>query len=78
MLGISKRGNTSLRTLLIHGSRAVYLHHHKKETKEAQWLGKRAQRRHHNVAVVAQANKLAGYAWAVLNRGTPWVEGAPA
>lgn len=73
LLGISKRGNTQLRTLLIHGSRAVFYHSHRKSSPQADWLASLAQRRHKNVAIVALANKTARRAWAVLQRGTPWI-----
>lgn len=62
LLGISKRGDTYLRTLLIHGARAVQLH-----TKEpTKWLQDIGQRRPSNVVTVALANKMARTIWAVL------------
>ncbi len=73
LLGISKRGNTQLRTLLIHGSRSVYYHSHRKPGPQSDWLASLTQRRHKNVAIVALANKTARRAWAVLQRGTPWI-----
>ncbi|WP_369858260.1 transposase [Acidovorax sp. 69] len=63
-LGISKRGNTYLRTLLIAGARAVIARSGKSDGME-----RLLQRRHHNTVVVALANKMARTAWAVLARG---------
>jgi transposase len=62
LLGISKRGDTYLRTLLIHGARAVQ-HHTKAPTR---WLQDIGQRRPPNVVTVALANKIARTIWAVL------------
>jgi len=61
LLGISKRGDTYLRTLLIHGARAVL---HARET--GPWLKQLSQRRPPNVVIVALANKIARTIWAVL------------
>lgn len=63
LLGISKRGDTYLRTLLIHGARAV-LSHAKKNPPA--WIEKLLQRRPLNVAIVALANKMARTLWALL------------
>ena len=62
LLGISKRGDTYLRTLLIHGARAVLLH----AKTPSPWLQQLSQRRPLNVVVVALANKIARTIWAVL------------
>ncbi|WP_211454898.1 IS110 family transposase [Collimonas antrihumi] len=62
LLGISKRGDTYLRTLLIHGARAVLMH-----TKEpGTWLQDLGKRRPPNVVTVALANKMARTIWALL------------
>lgn len=66
LLGISKRGNLNLRTLFIHGARAVLQVKEKQSPGLSHWLIQLASRTHHNVAVVALANKLARIAWAVL------------
>lgn len=63
--GISKRGDTYLRTLLIHGARAVIRQLERKADVQG-WLGKLLGRRHKNIAAVALANKNARIAWAVL------------
>ncbi len=62
MLGISKRGDTYLRTLLIHGARSVLTHNKNPST----WQQELIKRRPHNVAVVAMANKTARTIWALL------------
>lgn len=64
-LGLSKRGDTYLRTLLIHGARAVIT-----RGIRSPWLDSLLQRRPFNVVVAAMANKLARTIWAVLYRGT--------
>jgi transposase len=68
LLGISKRGNTYLRTLLIHGARATMSSLSKSQTALGEWLRKLLARAHYNVVVVALANKLARLAWATMRR----------
>jgi transposase len=68
LLGISKRGDTYLRTLLIHGARSVIQAASRKEQKEG-WLQRLLGRRNPNVAAVALANKNARIVWALLARG---------
>lgn len=68
-LGISKRGDTYLRTLLIHGARAVIRFAENKVEPES-WLRKLIARRNKNVAAVALANKNARIIWALLSRDT--------
>lgn len=69
LLGISKRGDTYLRTLLIHGARSAILAAQRKAGNDNDsWLGKLLQRRNHNVAAVALANKNARLVWALLAR----------
>ena len=67
LLGISKRGDTYLRTLLIHGARSVVRTAACRRGPE-DWLIKLQQRRTHNVCAVALANKNARMAWALLAR----------
>ncbi|MBB5201855.1 hypothetical protein HNR39_003713 [Glaciimonas immobilis] len=64
LLGISKRGDTYLRTLLIHGARAVIRFADNKPS--ATWLNNLFSRRNKNVAAVALANKNARVVWALL------------
>jgi transposase len=69
LLGISKRGNCYLRTLFVHGARAVLQFQEKQSPALKAWLAQLTSRVHFNVAVVALANKLARMAWAVLATG---------
>jgi transposase len=69
-LGISKRGDAYLRTLLMHGARAVVIR--AKDGPTWPWLAALLQRRPYSVAVAAVANKLARTIWAVLARGQAW------
>jgi transposase len=66
LLGISKRGDVYLRTLLIHGARAVLRHLEHRPAKANRWLARLVARRNRNVAAVALANKNARIAWALL------------
>lgn len=70
LLGISKRGNAYLRTLLIHGARAALKPLAESETALGEWLRGLLARSHRNTVVVALANKLARIAWAILRRDT--------
>lgn len=65
---ITRRGDAYLRRLLVHGSRAVVRWRRRKPNDSDPWLGKLMERRHPNVATVAQANKTARIAWAVMTR----------
>jgi transposase len=69
LLGISKRGDRYVRTLLIHGARSMALRVKDNPDHSNQWLYKLIQRRGMNKAVVALANKVARQAWAMLVRG---------
>ena len=62
LLGISKRGDPYLRTVLIHGARAVMTH----SKAPPEWARQVAERRPKNVAIVALANKMARTIWALL------------
>lgn len=68
LLGISKRGDVYLRTLLIHGARSL-LHVAKRKECKSGWLHGLLQRRNANVAAVALANKNARIVWALLVHG---------
>lgn len=70
LLGISKRGNTYLRTLLIRGARAALPALAKQDTQIGAWLRGLQARCHPNIVVVALANKLARIAWALMRRET--------
>lgn len=74
---ISKRGDAYLRTLLIHGARAVIA----QSKKKPQWLQELLLRRPPNVAAVALANKMARIAWAMVAHGrdydADWISAKP-
>jgi transposase len=65
-MGISKRGDSYLRTLLIHGARAVIRYAEGKANFATSWLSRVLGRRNKNVAAVALANKNARIVWALL------------
>jgi transposase len=65
LLGMSKRGDTYLRTLLIHGARSAIVAAQRKGSTNA-WLSGLLTRRHPHVAAVALANKNARTIWALL------------
>jgi transposase len=69
LLGISKRGDTYLRMLLIHGARAVIRVAEGKAGYADSWLARLMGRRNKNVAAVALANKNARTVWALLTHG---------
>ncbi len=68
LLGISKRGDTYLRTLFIHGARTVVHHAVRKDDAFSAWINRLRARRGMNVAIVAVANKNARRAWALLHK----------
>lgn len=72
LLGISKRGNTYVRTLLIHGARAALPFLAARQDALGDWLRRLLVRAHRNVVIVALANKLARIAWAVLSGTQPY------
>lgn len=85
LLGISKRGDAYLRSLLIQGARAVFTQRvaipKKKETLEnkknsvfSDWMINLSSRRGFNTSVVAVANKLARVVYAVLRSGKDYTE----
>jgi len=69
LLGISKRGDKYLRTLLIHGARSAIRWMEKKDDRRSRWLQSLVARRGKNKAAVALANKNARIIWALLARG---------
>jgi transposase len=72
LLGIHKRGDRYLRTLLIHGARSVVYRATGKRDARSQWIQRLQARRNTNVAVVALANKNARMLWAMLAKGTTY------
>ena len=69
--GISKRGDTYLRTLLIHGARSVLAH----AKAPGPWLAQIRERRPANVVIVAQAAKMARTIWAVTAKDQDYQRG---
>ena len=68
LLGISKRGDTYLRTLLIQGARSVLTH----AKEPGAWVEQIRKRRPANVVTVALANKIARTIWALLAHDRPY------
>jgi transposase len=66
LLGISKRGDVYLRTLLVHGARATLRWVGLKTDRRSQWVRGLVERRGKNKAAVAVANKNARLVWALL------------
>lgn len=69
LLGISKRGNSYLRCLLIQGAKAVVSRAKNKTDNLSLWINKVVATRGHNKACVAYANKIARMAWAITVSG---------
>jgi len=69
LYGISKRGNSYLRKILIHGARAVVLRSKRDRIAMGAWMTSLETRAPRNVLIVATAHKLARIAWAVLSTG---------
>ena len=70
LLGISKRGDRYLRSLLVHGARSVVIQAGKKDDRLSRWINKVRAERGFNKAVVALANKMARIGWAILAHKT--------
>jgi transposase len=68
LLGITKRGDKYLRTLLIHGARSALKAYQRNPAKMPQQLAHLLQRKHPNVVCVALASRNARVAWAMLSR----------
>ena len=68
LLGISKRGNRYLRTMLVHGARAVLrsAEAYDKTDPFSRWAREVAKRRGRHKATLAIANKMARISWVVL------------
>jgi transposase len=65
LLGISKRGDRYLRTLLIHGGTTLRFAARKRDPR-SRWISAMRERRGTNIAAVALANKNARVLWALL------------
>ncbi len=67
--GITKRGDTYLRTLLIQGAKSAVLTAHRRQDAISAWALALRERSGWQKAVVALANKNARILWAVMTRG---------
>lgn len=72
LLGISKRGDAYLRTLLIHGARACLRLIGQKRDAKSRWAAQKLEARGYNKTCVALANKHARIIWALMARGTEY------
>ena len=72
LLGISKRGDRYLRSLLVHGARAVVVQAARKDDPLSTWINRIREERGWNKAVVAMANKMARVGWAILRYNTDY------
>lgn len=72
LLGISKRGDVYLRSLLIHGARSMMFASRSKDDRLSLWVKVIAARSHPNKAAVALANKTVRIAWAMMKNGTDY------
>jgi transposase len=68
LLGISKRGNSYIRRLLIHGARSCLMHLDRGRDRLGAWIDGLRARMHPNKVVVALAAKMARVAWVILNK----------
>lgn len=78
LLGISKRGDKKLRSLLVLCARSIMIKVERRTDALGHWLQALLTRRHSNVVACALANKLARIAWAMLARGTHFDSGRSA
>jgi len=76
ILGISKRGDTYIRTLLIHGARSAMLAVTNKTDRKSLWIKSLKERRGTNIAAVALANKNARMIWALLTKDVVYEKNA--
>lgn len=73
LMGISKRGNTYLRTMLIHGMRSAFYNRQKRVDEMTVFMERlNSQGLHTNKIVVASANKAARIIWAILSKNTAY------
>jgi transposase len=77
LLGITKRGDKYLRCLLVHGARCITTLAQRKPTEARSWINALRDRRGKHRAYIAQANKTARIAWAVMARGENYRAIAP-
>jgi len=68
LLGISKRGDSYLRALLVHGARSTMIYAKNRQDRFSRWVVNLQSRRHPNVVAVAIANKMARTAWVLMTK----------
>ena len=68
--GISKLGDSQVRSLLVQGAQAALSRMHKRDDQLSRWACKIKERRGHNIAAVALANKLARICWSMAKHDT--------
>ena len=68
LAGITRRGDSYVRSLVIHGARAMVRHAGTKDDPLSRWIQRLVASRGFNKAVVALANKLIRMAWVILSR----------
>jgi len=73
LYGITRKGDSHLHTLLIHGARSALRSAGDKTDRQLRWASNPAQRRNFNVAAVGLANKMARVIWAILAHGRSYV-----
>ena len=78
LLGISKRGDRYLRTLLIHGARSASCRVKRRRDRRSIWTSRLKLARGFNVAAAALPNKNARIIWALLTRGDNYRPAVPA
>lgn len=69
LLGITKRGDKYLHKLLVHGARSIATRAERKVSSQDRWLNELRERRGKPRCYVAQANKTARIAWAIMAKG---------
>ncbi len=76
LLGITKRGDSYIRQVLVHGARSVVSCANKKKDKRSVWLNQLKLRAGANRTCVALANKNARVVWALLKYDKPYRKAA--
>lgn len=72
LLGITQKGNSDLKQILIHGARAVVSRAGKKTDKRSRWINHLLCKKHANTVATAVANRTARMAWAILQSQVPY------
>lgn len=68
LFGISKRGSSYLRRLLVHGARSCLLHLDRSRDRLGTWIDALQRRMHNNKVTVVFAAKIARVAWVVITK----------